>query len=214
MLVGAHGLAGDEVVGDVREVEEEGDGVDEEDGADFGADGGRVKHVRADDAAIPTFLISCEHCWGERGGDKRVGDEDEFVPAVGFEDAVDLGAGFVFLERGRGDAEADLHDFDGDDADAGLGGVAGDGADFGEEVHVGVEADADAVDEDDGELVLGGVGTVPVGEVGGWGEGFGEEVVGAEREDGEVVAAGGAVVVEFVVVEAGGCDGVDHEDTL
>ena len=43
-----------------------------------------------------------------------------------------------------------------------------DRVEFGEEVGVGVETDADSVDEDDGKFSGGGVFAVPVGRVLNW----------------------------------------------
>ena len=66
------------------------------------------------------------------------------------------GEGFV-----EGEAEGDGEDFDGEDADLVVM-VLGRGVQFGEELDVGPEADADAVEEDDGEFVGGFVRAVPV----------------------------------------------------
>ena len=99
VLVGAARWAAGEVVCYVREVQEEGDGVDEEDGADFGGRGNVAQEVCGDDAAV------------------GVGDEDAFRPVVGVEDGEDVCAHFALGDGGVGDAEAYGHDFDGDDAD-------------------------------------------------------------------------------------------------
>ena len=76
------------------------------------------------------------------------------------ENGEDLLAGFFGEGEGWRDARADWEELECDDAGAG-------GAiqvlEFLEEGEVGVEADADAVDEEDGELRARAVRKVPVG---------------------------------------------------
>ena len=145
VLVGAVRWATGEVICYVREMQEEGDGIDEEDRADFGGRGNVTQEVCGDDAAV------------------GVGDEDAFGPVVGVEDGEDVCAHFVLRDGGVSDAKAYGHDFDGDDADLAVLFRGGGMVEFGEKVYVRVEAYANAVDKEDGKSVGGSVGAVPVG---------------------------------------------------
>lgn len=142
-------------------------------------------------------------------------DEHTFLPAVLVEDLGDLVAELIFGRDGGGDAETDGHDFDGDDPDLVVGGfVARHGVDVGEEFDVGVEADADAVDEEDGEAVLGGVRAVPVGYGFGRAPVSGEETAWAEGENGEESGEGEPVKAKAVREHRDVGNIVDKPDTL
>ena len=57
------------------------------------------------------------------GGDDtavRMGNQHDFLPAVGFENAEDFVADFLFRESGVRDSETYGHDFDGYDADVAI----------------------------------------------------------------------------------------------
>ena len=77
------------------------------------------------------------------------------------------------------DAAADRHVFYGDEAYLAVGHLMA-GEEVVQEGEVEVHADADAVDEEDGEVCLGCVWDVPVGKVAGW------AVIGAEDGGGPV----------------------------
>jgi hypothetical protein len=175
-------------------VQTDGDGVHEDDGADTGGEVGVVQEMGGYDCAV------------------GMGNEDEFL--VGWEmlveDLGDLSAGFFTWETGVREAEADVHDFEGDDADF----VVGLGVEFVEERGVGVEPDADAVDEDDGELGFRGVWTVPVADVGGWGAVGRPEAVWTNWKNAERLFDRCPMEVEAVKTQRAECQEVHEPNTL
>ena len=99
---------------------------------------------------------------------------------------LDLVAHVVFFQRGVRDPEAHWHDFDGYDAYLTvrvlhLVGVVK----FGEKVHVWVEPNPNAVDEEDWKPRFGSVSTVPVAQCLGWRTIRAGDCEGPEGENGE-----------------------------
>lgn len=176
VLVGGAGRAAGEVVRHLGEVQQEGDGVEEDEAGDTGADGGVAQHLRRDDGA------------------EGLAHDDEALVAVVVEHGEDLGAELVAAHGRVRQPEGDGHDFQRDEAD----GAGGGGDEFRHQAHVGVQADANAVDEDDGQVGGGGVGVVVVGEFPGGGYVAGEERERARRQFVEKMGEGPAVEMEGV----------------
>ena len=85
-----------------------------------------------------------------------------------FNNGLYLITNFFFVEGLMGDPEAHRHDLDSNDADLVINSTTfniGGGVQLLEEIYVRVEADANPVDEDDRELGMRGMRTMPVGEV-------------------------------------------------
>lgn len=93
-----------------------------------------------------------EHLRGD-DGPERLADEHEPGPAVVLEDREDLSAQLGAPQSRVREAEADFHDLKRDEADGAAGGVV----EFAHQAHVGVQTDADAVDQDHGDTGSGGV---------------------------------------------------------
>ena len=88
--------------------------------------------------------------------------------AVMFKDGLYLITNFFFVKGLMGDPEAHRHDLDGNDADLVINSTTfdiGGGVQLPEKIYIRVEADANPVDEDDRELGMRGMRTMPVGEV-------------------------------------------------
>lgn len=130
MLIGRPGRPAGEVVRHLRQMQQEGDRIEEDQAVDARADDGMVQHLCGDEGA------------------EGLANNDEAVVAVVVEDGQDLGAQFVLAHWSVRKAEGNGHDFQGDEADGAVGG----GDEFGHQAHVGVEANADAVNEDNGKM--------------------------------------------------------------
>jgi hypothetical protein len=175
-------------------VQTDRDGVHEDDGTDTWRYVGVVQEMGGDDGAV-----------GMR-------DEDEFLVGweILIEDLGDFSTGFFPGETGVREPEADVHDFESDDADY----VVGFGVQFVEEGGVWVETNADAVDEDDGKLSFRGMWTVPVADVGGRGAVGRPEAVRPDRKNAERLFDRRSMKVKAVKAQRAACQEVHKPNTL
>ena len=134
-----------EVVCDVRQMQQKGNGVDEEDRPNLGGRSRVVKQMGGDNRAI------------------RVTGKNDFIDTMSFQDDVDLAANLVSGEYRPGDAKADGHQLDSNDADFAvfccLGIVL---AYLAQPWDVRIQTNAYAMYEEDGKTRLGGMWAVPV----------------------------------------------------
>lgn len=109
-------------------------------------------------------------CFEEVRADYRpvgVGDKHDFLPAVMFKNGCDFSTHDILTQRRMREPETHGHDFYRNDSylvvrTAGFVFDAGGGVEVGKEGDVGEETDADSVDEEDRELSLGCVFSVPI----------------------------------------------------
>lgn len=132
------------------------------------------------------------------------------MPAMPFQDLIDLDTHGVLSEDFWCDSEADWHDLNRNYADL----VIAPRIDIGQKVDVRIQTNTNAMDEKDWKLGAGTMGPVPIGESARWRSLTRSQIMGTEWEHRKVLPERNAVVVEVGVPQTDGSENIDKRNNL